>query len=131
MVLPQSMRLKGHRCFELLHRYGTRYHSTSMMLRVVKAKPSLLPQPCRTIDTQTCRFAVAISNKVTKKAVVRNRLRRLIHEHLRQRLFFDLAKADSSKVWALLTLKPSSSIKLPITLIQEFDLLLQEAGLLL
>ena len=130
MVLPQSMRLKGHRCFELLHRYGTRYHSTSMMLRVVKAKPSLLPQPCRTIDTQTCRFAVAISNKVSKKAVVRNKLRRIIHSHLRERLFFDHSTLDLSDLWTLLTLKPNSSTKQPITLIEEFDALMHKAGLI-
>ena len=37
MVLPASMRLRGHRCFNHLHRRGKRFHSTLMVLRTVSA----------------------------------------------------------------------------------------------
>ncbi len=126
MVLPQSMRLKGHRCFNYLHKSGTKYFGPSMVLRVVKAKPSLLKQGCKDLQYST-KLAVAISNKVSKKAVIRNRLRRLLHNHLRENL--DNQQFESHK-WALLSLKPSSIQKEPLPLLQECDKLLHKAGLL-
>ena len=86
MVLPQSMRLKGYRCFDLIYRHGKRYHGNFMIIRVAKSKSKLLKASCKINDHKACRFGVAISSKVSKKAVVRNALRRLFHQHLRDRL---------------------------------------------
>ncbi len=128
MVLPESMRLKGYRCFNYLHRAGIRHQSPSMLLRVVKARPELLKPSSRNCEKKTIRVAVTISSKVSKRAVIRNRLRRLIHDHLKSRL--SSPKSYQNK-WALLTLKPiCSKTDLP-PLLQECDRLLNEAGLLL
>ncbi len=128
MVLPRSMRIKGHRCFDHLHRAGIRYQSPSMLLRVVKARNSLLKGHNQNFIEQNCRFAVAISSKVSKKAVIRNRLRRLLHNHLRLRF---LGETHSCNIWALLSLKPTSLNKEPLKLLEECDQLLRNAGMLL
>ena len=128
MVLPRSMRLQGHKCFDHLHRSGSRYHSQSMILKVAKAKNQLL-KPSKFIHKEiSCRCAVAISNKVSKKAVIRNKLRRILHQHLRSRL---AEKKQLSNKWALLSLKPKSISLEHLSLLQECDKLLNEAGLLL
>ena len=127
MVLPKTMRLKGHRCFDHLYRYGTRYHEPSILLRVVKAENKLHKPRKKLISSQACRCAIAISSKVNKKAVIRNRLRRVIHEHLRSRL--SQASQHSNK-WALFSLKPKASTINSEQLLKECDRLLQKAGLL-
>ncbi len=128
MVLPESMRLKGYRCFDHLHRSGTRYHGSLMVLRVAKARPQLLSNSPKKESAQPCRCAVTISNKVSKRAVVRNRLRRLLHDHLSERL---ASKTDLSNSWALLSLKPHSSEVETNPLLEECDRLLRNAGFLL
>ncbi len=132
MVLPKSMRLKGYKCFDHLHRSGIRFHGSLMVLRVSKALPSLMNPKTRPIKTQSCRCAVSISSKVSKKAVVRNRLRRIVHDHLKERL---LTAPNHSDKWALISLKPNSSYKNAAPkdtspLLRECDKLLREAGLL-
>lgn len=37
MVLPKHMRLKGHRCFDFIYKEGSRFYSSSMVLRVTDA----------------------------------------------------------------------------------------------
>ncbi len=128
MVLPESMRLKGHKCFDYLHRSGIRYHGSLMVLRVVKAKPILIKSNQKKGIFRSCRCAVSISSKVSKKAVIRNRLRRLIHNHLRIRL---LNVTEHCERWALISLKPSSSMKEIAPLLEECDRLLHKAGLFL
>ena len=39
------MRLRGHRCFDHLHRNGRRLHGTHMVLRLADARSSLLKRP--------------------------------------------------------------------------------------
>jgi len=128
MVLPKAMRLKGHRCFDHLYKDGTRYHQPSVLLRVVKADYTLHKTKSGQNVQKSCRCAIAISSKVNKKAVIRNRLRRLIHEYLREKLYEDSANANK---WVLFSLKPQSSNIDPSELIQECDRLLRKAGLVL
>ena len=125
MVLPKSMRIKGYRCFDHLHRFGIRYYGSSMVLRVVKARPRLLRASYQNLDSD-CRCAVTISNKVSKKAVIRNRLRRHLHDHLNKRLFRKKQYAD---IWVLISLKPNSNNKPSAPLLEECDILLRQAGL--
>ena len=127
MVLPKTMRLRGHRCFDHLYRNGTRYHEPSMLLRVVKEEKELYKFPKKQLYSNACCCAIAISSKVNKKAVVRNRLRRIIHQHLRTRLS---QASEHSNKWMLFSLKPQSSTKDPVLLLKECDKLLFKAGLL-
>ena len=129
MVLPASMRLRGHRCFDYLHRRGQRFHGALMVLRRVSARHSLLKHssaaPISGPVATTCRVAVVISNKVSKRAVVRNRLRRRLHDHLRAR--FEHAP-EHANIWLLVSLKPGAVAE-EHDLLEECDRLLKEAGL--
>ena len=62
MVLPASMRLRGHRCFNRLHRSSKRQHGTLMVLRVATGDSNLLRRELRGIQERTCRCALVISN---------------------------------------------------------------------
>ncbi len=126
MVLPKTMRIKGHKSFNYLHKRGSRFNGSSMLLRVTNAQSNLLRNNLCNESSKSCRCAVSISCKVSKRAVIRNRLRRLMHNHLRERLEFQ--KNHSGK-WALITLKQSSSGKKMVSLLEECDQLLKEAGL--
>ena len=71
MGLPRSHRLRSGREIRAVLKQGQRVSDT---LLTVHAKPNGLPQP---------RLALAVSRKVSPKAVVRNRLKRLIRESFR------------------------------------------------
>ena len=125
MVLPKEMRLKGYKSFDYIHKVSKRYRGSSMTLRVSKANPNLINGFIPPSRNKSCRCAISISNKVSKKAVFRNRLRRLIHDHLRIRLF---GKSKYIDRWALLSFNPGCLEKEPKLLLEEFDKLLLEAG---
>ena len=67
-----------------------------------------------------------ISSKVSKRAVRRNRLRRLLHQHLRQQLEH---RGDLAGRWVLISLRPEASEAEPSQLLEECDSLLSSAGL--
>ena len=126
MVLPRHMRLKGHRCFDFIYREGSKFYSSSMVLRVTNAhtKPQVKGNKSKTRTSIKC--AISISNKVSKKSVTRNKLRRLFHHHLSYRLSninFE------NEVWAFISLKPSCMKNSNRTLLKECDKLLLKAGL--
>ncbi|HJN35930.1 MAG: ribonuclease P protein component [Prochlorococcus sp.] len=127
MVLPATMRIRGHRCFDRLHRSGKGFQGKWMVLRVVSSLQRLMKSPQRDQQPSCCRCAVVISSKVSKRAVVRNRLRRLLHNHLRLKL--EDVNAHAGR-WALLSLRPGSAAAEPATLLEECDRLLMDAGLL-
>jgi ribonuclease P protein component len=126
MVLPASMRLRGHRCFSRLHRSRCRHHGKWMVLRQIDSDRSLLRAERRNQIDTTCRCALVISNKVSKRAVRRNRLRRLLHSHLRKRLE---QRSDLAGKWLLLSLRPDAAEAEPAQLLEECDSLLKIAGL--
>ena len=126
MVLPKHMRLKGHRCFDYIYREGSRFYSPSMVLRVTKANKKI---PIKGLSAQTrpsIKCAISISNKVSKKSVTRNKLRRLFHHHLSLRL----SKVNrDNEIWAFISLKPSCMKNSDSTLLKECDKLLTKAGI--
>ena len=127
MVLPKTMRIKGYRSFDYIHRTGVRYNSTSMLLKIAKARNDLIQKKDPlSKPTSSCRCAISISNKVSKKAVIRNNLRRILHEHLKLRL---LNEANSKNNWILISLRPNSLDKGHATLLKEVDKLLFKAGI--
>lgn len=124
MALPQRHRLRGSKIFNRLYRQSQRFHGTSMMLRVMGADSFLLPAPgCH--RPSTWRGAVVVSGKVSKRAVVRNRLRRLLHRHL-----LTLDPAPLQPIWMVLSLKPGSAELDPAQLLGECNHLLRQAGLM-
>ncbi len=126
MVLTSAMRIRGHRCFDHIHKNGIRYHSSYMVLRVAQAKSELMKSHKRPYRTNSCRCAVAISSKVSKKSVIRNRFRRTLHEHLKARLS---ESPKSKEKWALISLKPTCSLEKTNEMLAECDRLLSSAGL--
>ncbi len=126
MVLPRNMRLKGHRCFDFIYKQGKRFYSHSMVLRVTNAntKPQVKGKNSKTRSSIKC--AISISNKVSKKSVTRNKLRRLFHQHLSFRLS---NMSFDNEMWAFISLKPSCMKNSESTLLKECDKLLTKAGI--
>ena len=82
MALPKDMRLKGHRTFNYIHKNSTKYHGKLLTFKVARSKPEILLTHKFTNTTNKFRVAIAISKKVSKKAVERNKLRRILQEWL-------------------------------------------------
>ena len=123
MALPQCHRLKGQRRFDALYQRGKAFHGASMVLRTLDADPRLDPTPL----PSAWRLGVVISAKVHKRAVRRNRLRRLLHQDLLTRL---QAPLWPGHLWLLLSLKPGSAELDEARLLGECRHLLHKAGLL-
>ena len=80
MALPKDMRLKGHRTFNYIHKNSITYHGKLMTFKVARSNPAILLTHKFTNTSNKLRVAIAISKKVSKKAVERNKLRRLLQE---------------------------------------------------
>jgi ribonuclease P protein component len=125
MALPQRHRLKGRRVFDSLYRRGRASHGPFLLLRWMPAQAGLLPPEQRRHSASSWRCGVVVSSKVHKRAVRRNRLRRLLHGHLAQLSI----NRPEGPVWLLLSCKPGSAERDPASLLGECDELLQRAGL--
>ena len=126
MVLTKHMRLKGHRCFDFIYKEGSRFYGPSMVLRVTNANTKLQVKRINSKFRPTIKCAISISNKVSKKSVVRNKLRRLFHQHLSYRLSKVVANKE---IWAFISLKPSCMKNTESNLLKECDKLLIKAGI--
>jgi len=126
MVLPKHMRLKGHRCFDFIYKEGLRFYSPSMVLRVTNANTKLQVKGINSKISPSIKCAISISNKVSKKSVTRNKLRRLFHHHLSYRLS---NMKPNNEVWAFISLKPSCMKNSNSNLLKECDKLLIKAGI--
>ncbi len=124
MVLPRAHRLSGTQVFEKLYRRGRRFESPTLVLRVLPADAALLPPDVRRHAPSPWRCAVVVSAKVSKRAVQRNRLRRLLHNHL-----LSLEPRPASPHWLLISLRPSSLESEPARLLGECSHLLHLAGM--
>ena len=127
MALPASMRLRGHRSFNRLHRAGIRFQGRFMALRIVQGKKYLLKKDLQLHSDEHCRLAVVISNKVSKRSVRRNRLRRTLHNRLKSMLRF---RTDLQGQWLLFSLTPSAGDANVEILFEECDSLLRSAGVI-
>ena len=126
MVLPRHMRLKGHRCFDFIYKEGSRFHSPSMVLRVTNANTKHQVKGNNSNTRSSIKFAISISNKVSKKSVIRNKLRRLFHHHLSLKLSNVYFK---NEIWAFISLKPSCMKNPNSALLKECDKLFTKAGI--
>lgn len=82
-MLPASRRIP-HRYFDIIKKRGSVYHSTFFTLRVIDSKKEGVPLSSSVLPTtikrdDTTRFSVVVSQKVSKKAVVRIRLKRRMY----------------------------------------------------
>lgn len=95
-----------------------------MVLRVSEAMPALLIRDQRRQPIANWRCGVVVSTKVSKRAVHRNRIRRLLHEQLLRD-----PPMPKRPTWMVISLKPNSLEIPPSQLLEEWKALSRKAGL--
>ena len=127
MALPKDMRLKGHRTFNYIHKHSTTYHGKLMTFKVVRSNPDILLTHKLTNISNNFRVAISISKKVSKKAVVRNKLRRILQEWL----LTNIKKINNHKpYWLLVNLKIGDFCNDKSKLLEEFQNLMFKSRLI-
>ena len=98
-----------------------------MTLKVARSKPEILLTHKLTNNTNKFRIAIAISKKVSKKAVERNKLRRI----LQQWLLRNIQKINNHKpYWLLVNLKFGDFCNDKSKLLEEFQNLMFKSRLI-
>ena len=127
MALPKDMRLKGHRTFNYIHKNSKKYHGKLMTFKVAESKPEILLSHKLRNNSNNLRVAIAISRKVSKKAVDRNKIRRIIQEWL----LTNIQKINNHKpYWLLVNLKFGDFYKDENQLLEEFQNLMFKSNLI-
>jgi len=102
MALPKDMRLKGYRTFNYIHKNSIKYHGKLMTFKVAISNPKIHLSHKPKNNSNKFRVAISISKKVSKKAVERNKLRRILQEWL----LINIQKINNHKpYWLLVNLK--------------------------
>ncbi|KJH72242.1 ribonuclease P protein component [Aliterella atlantica] len=78
MALAKANRLKARSDFQAVFQAGIRHKSSHLTLRALRMKQSM--------PTQSAKIGISISTKVSKRAVVRNRIKRQIRAAFRSLL---------------------------------------------
>ena len=126
MALPKAMRLKGHRTFDYVHKNSVKYYGKSMTFKIAKSNPDILASHKHIDSLKNFKIAISISKKVSKKAVVRNRIRRLLQDCLLK----NFKKENNHKpYWLLVNLKAGNFNNDKFKLLEEFQYLLYKSGL--
>ena len=126
MALPKDMRLKGHRTFNYIHKNSIKYHGKLMTFKVAKPRPEILLSHNPRNNSNNLRVAFAISKKVSKKAVERNKLRRMLQE----RLLTNIQKINNHKpYWLLVNLKFGDFCNDKNKFLEEFQNLMSKSNL--
>ena len=127
MALPKDMRLKGHRTFNYIHKNSINYHGKLMTFKVAKSNPKILLSHKCTSCSNNFRIAIAISKKVSKKAVERNKLRRILQEWL----LTNIQKINNHKpYWLLVNLRNEDFCNDKNKLLEEFQKLMFKSYLM-
>ena len=127
MALPKDMRLKGHRTFDYIHKNSIKYHGKMMTFKVARSNPKILSSHKLSNTSDSFRVAIAISKKVSKKAVDRNRIRRLFQEWLLR----NIQKINNHKPnWLLVNLKCKDFCNDKNILLEEFQSLMFKSNLI-
>ena len=127
MALPKDMRLKGHRAFNYIHKNSIKYHGKLMTFKLAKSNPEILLSHKLRNTSDNLRIAIAISKKVSKKAVNRNKIRRILQEWL----LTNIQKINSHKpYWLLVNLKFGDFHNDKNKLLEEFQNLMFKSRLI-
>ncbi len=127
MALPKEMRLKGHRTFNYIHKNSIKYHGQLMTFKVAQANPEILLSHKIRNTSNNLRVAFAVSKKVSKKAVVRNKIRRIFQEWL----LINIRKINNHKpYWLLVNLKIGDFYHDKNQLLEEFQKLMFKSRLI-
>ena len=127
MALPKDMRLKGHRTFDYIHKNSRIYHGELMTFKVARSNPEILLSHKIKKNTENLRVAIAISKKVSKKAVRRNKIRRTIQDWLLK----NFPKINNHNPhWLLVNLKREYFYNEENKLLEEFQNLMFKSHLM-
>jgi len=127
MALPRDMRLKGHRTFNYIHKNSIKYHGELMTFKVARSNPEIILSHKSRYTSNNLRVAIAISKKVSKKAVDRNKLKRILQEWL----LTNIQKINSHKpYWLLVNLKFGDFCNDKDKLLEEFQNLMFKSRLI-
>ena len=127
MALPGDMRLKGHRTFNYIYKNSIKYHGKLMTFRVAKSNPEIMFSHKSRYAPNNLRVAIAISKKVSKKAVERNKIKRIFQEWL----LSNIQKINSHKpYWLLVNLKAGDFCNDENILLEEFQNLMFKSRLI-
>ena len=127
MALPKEMRLKGHRTFNYIHKNSIKYHGELMTFKVAISNPDILLSHKLSNTSNNLRVAIAISKKVSKKAVDRNKIRRFLQEWLLK----NIKKINNHKpYWLLVNLKFGDFCNDKKRLLEEFQNLMFKSRLI-
>ena len=127
MALPKDMRLKGYRTFNYIHKNSTTYYGKLMTFKVARSNPEILLTHKLTKTSNKLKIAIAISKKVSKKAVERNKLRRILQEWLLK----NIQKINNHKpYWLLVNLKLGDFCNDKSRLLEEFQKLMFKSHLI-
>ena len=124
MALPSRHRLSGYRIIGRVYRDALKFHTSCLVLRVLNDNIKFDSNEFKCHPISMWRCGIVISSKVSKKAVMRNRLRRQLHSFL-------LANPPSTTtpVLLLISLKPNRKPIPPEQLVRECSNVLRKAGL--
>ena len=127
MALPKDMRLKGHRTFNYIHKNSKKYHGNFMTLKVAISNPDILLSHKLINDSNKFRVAIAVSKKVSKKAVDRNKIRRILQDWL----LTNIQKINNhNPYWLLVNLKSGDFCNDKDKLLEEFQNLMFKSQLI-
>ena len=127
MALPKDMRLKGHRTFNYIHKNSRKYYGNLMTFKVAKSNPKILISHKFKNPSNKFRIAFAISKKVSKKAVERNKIRRILQEWL----LTNIQKIHNHKpYWILVNLEMRDFCNDNDKLLEEFQNLMLKSHLI-
>ena len=127
MALPKDMRLKGHRTFNYIHKNSTKYHGELMSFKVAISNPEILLSHKFKNTRGKLKVAIAISKKVSKKAVDRNKIRRILQEWI----LTNIQKINNHKpYWLLVNLKSGDFCNDKNKLLEEFQNLMFKSRLI-
>ena len=127
MALPNEMRLKGHRTFNYIHKNSIKYHGDLMTFKLARSNPKILLSHNLNNTPDNLRVAIAISKKVSKKAVERNKIRRLFQNWL----LINIKKINNHKpYWLLVNLKFGDFCNDKNKLLEEFQNLMFKSQLI-
>ena len=126
MALPKALRLKGHRTFDYIHKNSLKYHGKLMTFKIARSNPKILISHNNINSLNNFKIAISISKKVSKKAVERNKLRRILQDCLLKNF---RQENNHKPYWLLVNLKAGDYFNDKINLLDEFQYLIFKSGL--
>ena len=119
--------IKSHRTFNYIHKNSITYHGKLMTFKVARSNPQIILSHKSRCSPNNLRIAISISKKVSKKAVERNKLRRILQEWLIK----NIQKINNHKpYWLLVNLKFGDFCNDKSRLLEEFQNLMFKSHLI-